>query len=176
MGIRCHVWCNGSLLSPFSGYSNPKPQAIRLTTTRTWLNLKGKALSLVDRMDIKEPLDYDLVSITVESKSHLRIARKAKNTQYPTLDFLVQGEANHRGHVQDIRLIVTKSERPYQFLQGFHSTAVQSYITAHTACHMFGKLTERDEMYEWPDIKRFTHTAAAREKYRDRGFMPISIP
>lgn len=160
-----------------------KGEGSMIVSTRTWLDMREQAMSHTIRfgriMDVEDSLRENLIHIKLEHDNRIKITSTAKDTRYPSLDFLVQGEVSHRGKTQDIQLVVTTSDgdTPFDFLKGFHSTAVQSYITAHAACHMYGKMTDRDEMYEWPNIKRrFMHNIAAREKYRKRGFNPIPIP
>lgn len=87
--------------------------------------------------------------------------------------YIIRGRARMRGGGEKkVQLIVGKRDDLLEadFLHSFHSSCVQSFITAHSACHLYGKAASKRLTYQWPNNIERDKDKAGAAKYIDRGF------
>ena len=150
--------------------------------------LHRRALVKVGPLNIKESLStigvgcdfhYDefdrtilLEMINTGSRSTAVLSSGSCNS-YSSAYRIIYGETIGKGEV--VQLMVEKSKGPmsFDFLFSFHSTCVQSFITAHVAAHLYGKLASHRTSYKWTLFS--TSFVGPAEKYGDRGYN-VTLP
>jgi hypothetical protein len=108
-----------------------------------WGMVKERAYKL-ERHDKQAPpvprmivVSQRMVVVTVLEPSNL----------FPTLACTVPG--TFRGSEIQLKVTNRANALDMKFLYDFDSSCMQSFITAHTACHLYGKLASRGLTYHW---------------------------
>jgi hypothetical protein len=93
----------------------------------------------------------------------------------PHLAYMIRGEITVKDKTMDIQLMIGNAENPtdMQFLYSFHSSCVQSFIGAHAACHLYGRMASRKLTYQWFNNTKTDVKKECAAKYIRRGFSEV---
>jgi hypothetical protein len=108
------------------------------------------------------------------TQRNLTLGKVGPEDEYPgNISQVIMGKKRVRGgSIAKINLVITGGNdyTNTKFLQSFHSSCVQSVLTAHAACHMYGKMASERLTYQWPDNMELDRDKAGAAKYVHRGF------
>ena len=95
----------------------------------------------------------------------------------PDLAYMIRGQVTVRSVTANVQLIVGTHDDPtdMKFLYTFHSSCVQSFIAAHAACHMYGKMASKRLTYQWANHMDSEPRRGSAAKYIERGFKRKTI-
>lgn len=85
---------------------------------------------------------------------------------------VIRGELKTDMGKVEIQLMVEDRKHPFDTssIFKFHSSAVQCYLSAHVACHYYGKEASPGITHVWHDHVKTQRKERALQKYRERGF------
>lgn len=98
--------------------------------------------------------------------------------EYPDIQHVIYGRVKHESTVSEVQLMVStcRENLRCEFLFSFHLSCVQSYISGHTAAHLYGHSACAMKTYRWEDNHIVGKGQESVNKYTRRGYTTIDVP